>query len=124
MAAKMKLSSAIFKLNSSKRFCEDICWLFLGRNEFDFDGVVFDLLASEMVVNLKMFGFFVKDWVVAKFDVALVITVDILVGLSSRILSSSNNLRIQTTSKEHWARALYSDSQEDLKVLDCFLEFQ
>ena len=27
-------------------------------------------------------------------------------------------------SHEHWARALYSDSQEDLELLDCFLEFQ
>ena len=28
------------------------------------------------------------------------------------------------TSHEHWAKALFSDSQDDLEVLDCFLEFQ
>lgn len=56
-----------------------------------------------------------KDWVVIKFNAALVIIVD--------VLSSSSNLRIQIASQEHWARALYSDSHEDLEVLDCFLEF-
>jgi hypothetical protein len=58
MAAKMKLLSAVLELNPPKDFCEDVCWLFLGRNKFYFDGVVFDFLASKMVVNLKVFGFF------------------------------------------------------------------
>ena len=57
MVAKMKLSFAVIKLNSPKRFCEDICWLFLGRNEFDFDGVVFNLLGREMIVNSKCSDF-------------------------------------------------------------------
>jgi hypothetical protein len=96
----MKLLSAGFKLNSPKRFCKNICWLFMRGNKFDFDGVVFRLLASEVVVNLEVFGFFVKDWVVTEFNVALVITVD--VGRPIILNSKSiNNLRIQIASHEH-----------------------
>lgn len=77
MAAQMKLLFAVLELNSLETFCEDISRLFLGGNQFDFDGVVFDLLPSEVVVNLKVFGFFVEHKIVTKFDVALIIAVDI-----------------------------------------------
>jgi hypothetical protein len=48
----------------------------------------------------EVFGFFVKDWVVTEFNVALVITVD--VGRPIILNSKSiNNLRIQIASHEH-----------------------
>ena len=47
----MQLSNLIL----TKGFCKDVGRLILGRNKFNFDGVVFNLLSSEMIVNLKMF---------------------------------------------------------------------
>lgn len=77
MITEIKFSLAIFELDPPKGCCEDICRLFLGRNEFNFNSVAFNFLASEVVVYFKMFGFFVENRTVTEFYTALVITIKV-----------------------------------------------
>ena len=49
----------------------------MGRNKIYFDDIGFHLLSSEMVVDLKVFGSFVKHGVIAKLDIALIVTVNV-----------------------------------------------
>lgn len=48
--------------------------MLLSRDELYLDGVVFNLLAGEMVINFEVFGFFMENWIVAEFNAALVVT--------------------------------------------------
>lgn len=48
-----------------------------GRNEFNPDRVVFNLLTSKMVINFKMFGLLMKDRIVAKFNATLIVTKEV-----------------------------------------------
>lgn len=69
----MKLASAFFKFSSSERFSKNVSRLFLRRDELYFDCVVFYFLTSKVIFNFKVFGFFMKDWIVAKFDATLIV---------------------------------------------------
>ena len=60
----MEFAPALVKLESSKRLCKNICRLLLRGNKFDPEGVVFDLLSGEVIVDLEMLRFVVKDRVI------------------------------------------------------------
>lgn len=69
----MQFASAFFKLGPSKCFSKKISWLLLSRNEFYLDCVIFNLLTGEMIINFEVLGFFMEDWVVAKFNATLIV---------------------------------------------------
>ena len=71
--SEVKFPSAVFKFDSPERFGKKVGRLFLRWNELHFDSVIFYLLTSKVVINLKVFGFFMKNWIVTEFDVALVV---------------------------------------------------
>ena len=54
MTAKVEFLLAIFELDPPEGFSEDIGRLFTGRDEFNFNSVVFNFLASEMIVDFKV----------------------------------------------------------------------
>lgn len=68
---------AVFKFNPPKGFCKYISWLFLRGNEVDSNGIVFNFLTGEMIVNFEVLGFFVEYGVITKFNAALIVTVKI-----------------------------------------------
>lgn len=72
----MKSLPATFKLDSSERLREDVGWLFLRGDELNFDDVILHFLSNEVKINFKMFGFFMKHWIVAKFDAALIVALE------------------------------------------------
>ena len=71
--SKVTFPSTVFEFDSPERFGEKVGRLFFKWNELHFDSVIFYLLRSKVVINLKVFGFFMKNWIVTKFDVALVV---------------------------------------------------
>ena len=115
---EMKFTSAIFKLGSSEGFSEKVIQLLLSGDDLHFDSVIFNLLTSKMIIDLEVLGFFMKDWIVAEFNATLIVAEDM-----GRLVVQEFKFFQQSSNPYGFTRALYSDSQEDLEVLDCFLEF-
>ena len=49
----------------------------MSRDKIHLNGVVLNLLTGEMIINFKMLGFFMENWVIAEFDATLIVTKDL-----------------------------------------------
>ena len=54
-----------------------------------------------MIINLKVFGFFVKDWIITKFNAALIIAIDV-----GRFGIQNSKFRQQSPNPNSFAGAL------------------
>lgn len=75
MISKVEFVPAVFKFRPSEGFGENISRLFLRRNEFYFNSVVLYFLTGVVIVDFKVFGFFMENWVVTKFYTTLIVTI-------------------------------------------------
>ena len=74
---KVKFIPTVFELNPSQGFSKNVGRLFLRGNKFHLNGVVFNLLTSEMVVYFEVFGFFMKYMIVTKFYATLIVAIKV-----------------------------------------------
>lgn len=77
LIAKVKSVSATLKFDPSEGLGENVSRLFLRRNKFHFNDIVFNFLSGEVIVDFKMFGLLVKNWIVAEFYTTLIIAIKV-----------------------------------------------